>query len=472
MKRMLRAMMALSLPVIVTACSSDDPEPLANTAELSIIHASADAPAVDIELNGQPFRANVDFKGVVPNQTVQAGPAELTVRAVLPAGARPAVIGPARIALEPQRRYALLAVNRVASIEPLIVARDASAVPAGSARLQVVHAAPEAPRVSVFVTAPNANLAGSAPAGTFSFKETIGPVNVPAGEYQIRVTLAGAPGTVVFDSGTVRLEPGADLLVTAVANTRTGTAPISLLVTNTGGDRVELLDRGSPSRLRVIHASPDAPSVNVVVNDNFGQPLVTNLGFPNATAFVAVPPATYNVKVTPAGNPGLIAINTNLTLERGLEYSVFAVGRLAAIEPLLVIDDRRRVATQAKVRMLHAAPTAGDVDLYVLARGATLASAAPAFTNVAFKANTGYVSLAAGSYAVVVTPTGTRTPAIGPARIAVVNGGVYTLAAREAACASPIGSTRQRIPVRCPRHSSATSMRPSRSRTANTRTGS
>lgn len=198
--------MALCLPAFVVACGSDDPSPLAGTAEISVIHASADAPAVDIELNGQPFRGNVDFKGVVPNQTVQAGAAELTVRGLLPGGARPAVIGPARITLEPQRRYAVLAVNRVAAIEPLIVTRDASAVPAGSTRLQVVHAAPDAPRVAVYVTAPNANLAASAPTGTFSFEETIGPVNVTAGEYQIRVTPAGAPGYggVRFGTGAAR----------------------------------------------------------------------------------------------------------------------------------------------------------------------------------------------------------------------------------------------------------------------------
>lgn len=433
MKRLLRAMMALCLPAFVVACGSDDPSPLAGTAEISVIHASADAPAVDIELNGQPFRGNVDFKGVVPNQTVQAGAAELTVRGLLPGGARPAVIGPARITLEPQRRYAVLAVNRVAAIEPLIVTRDASAVPAGSTRLQVVHAAPDAPRVAVYVTAPNVNLAASAPAGTFSFKETIGPVNVTAGEYQICVTPAGAPGTVVFDSGPVRLEAGADLLVTAVANTTTGSAPISLLVTSTSGARLELLDHSAPARLRVIHASPDAPAVDVIANDNFGQPLVANLAFPNATAFLAVPPATYNVKVTPAGNPGLIAVNANLTLERGREYSVFAIGRLAAIEPLVLTDDRRRIATQAKVRILHASPTAGAVDLFILAPGASLATATPAFSNVAFRANTGYVSLVAGSYDVVVTPTGTRSPAIGPARITVSNGGIYTLAARDAA---------------------------------------
>lgn len=303
--------------------------------------------------------------------------------------------------------------------------RDASAVPAGSTRLQVVHAAPNAPRVAVYVTAPNANLAASAPTGTFSFKEILGPVNVPAGDYQIRVTPAGAPQTVVFDSG-------ADLLISAVQNTTTGASPITLLATSTAGGTINLLDRAAPARVRVVHASPETPAVRVVANDNTAAPLVPTLSFPQATPFVEVPGATYNVKVSPASNPGVIAINANVTLTAGTESSVYAVGRLAAIEPLVLRDDRRRVATQARVRIVHASPSAGGVDLYVGAPGTPIASATPAFSNVPFKADTGYVNLAAGRYDVVVTPTGSKTAAIGPAAIQVVNGGVYTYAARDA----------------------------------------
>ncbi len=432
MKRLIGAVMAMGFAIALAACGSDDPDPLANTAELSVIHASADAPAVDIDLNGASFGRNIDFKRVVPNQTVTAGPVSVAVRGILPGSARPTVIGPASLTLQAGRRYAVLAVNRVAAIEPLVITRDATPVSAGSARLQVVHAAPDAPRVAVYVTAPNANLAASAPAGTFSFKESFGPANVAAGDYQIRVTPAGTPGTVVFDSGTVRLDAGADLLIVAVPNTTTGSAPITLLATTPGGDVVELLDRTTPARLRVIHASPDAPPVSVFANDNFAQALVPALAYPSFTPFVDVPPASYNLKVTPVGNPGAIVINADATLARGAEYSVFAVGRLAAIEPLVLRDDRRRVATQAKVRILHASPAAGPVDIFVVAPGASIASATPAFSNVPFKANTGYVSLAAGSYEVVVTPTGTRNAAIGPARIDIANSGVYTIAARDA----------------------------------------
>jgi hypothetical protein len=430
----MRAILALGIVAALAACTDDDdPAPLAATAELSVIHASADAPAVDVDLNGLQFARDLDFKQAVPNQAVSAGSAELVVRGILPGTSRPTVIGPARVNLEAGRRYAVLAVNRVSAIEPLIITRDSTPVPAGSVRLQVVHAAPAAPRVSVYVTAPNANLASSAPAGTFSFKESFGPVNVAAGEYQIRVTPAGTPGTVVFDSGPVRLDAGGDLLISAVQNTATGASPITLLATTTSGARLELLDRAAPARVRVVHASPDAPPVDVVVNNDFTNPLVRALAFPTATPFVSVPGGTYNVKVTPAGNRGVIVIDANPTFAAGGEFSVFAVGRLAAIEPLVLRDDRRRVATQARVRILHASPTAGAVDLYVVAPGASIAQATPAFSAVPFKANTGYVNLAAGRYDVVVTPTGSKTAAIGPATINVAASGVYTIAARDAA---------------------------------------
>jgi hypothetical protein len=159
--------------------------------------------------------------------------------------------------------------------------------------------------------------------------------------------------------------------------------------------------------------------------------------FPAASGYLTVPPGAYNVKVTPANMPGVIVIDADLTLDAGTRYSVYATGLLASITPYVLVDDNRSVSTAAKVRVVHAAPSAGPVDIYVTPPGAGIATATPAFSNVPLRAETGYVSLAGGTYDVTVTPTGTKTAAIGPATITVLDGGVYTAAARDATGGGP-----------------------------------
>jgi hypothetical protein len=429
----------LAATVLLAGChnsndSSAPAAPVAQVASIRFVHASPDAPDVNIRQGATTLASHLAYKQATPVVSTAAGPTSVSVDAIVPGGTA-TVIGPANATLSANATYTVLAVGEVSAgtLAPLLVAQSTAAITTGSFRATVVHAAPNAPPVDVYVTPPTADLTQTPKLGSFSFGQTLGPATVPQGTYRIRVTLPNQPGTVVFDSGSIALNAGEDLLIAAVENTGPGTSPVSLVVTTpTSSGSTEILDAGTPAQLRVIHASPDAPAVDVVVNDDCAHPVLSNVPFPVFSDYLSVPPATYNVKVTAAGNCGAIVIDADLALAAGQQYSVFATGLLASITPYVLTDDQRPLATAAKVRIVHAAPSAGNVDIYVTPPGADIATLTPAFTDVPLRAETGYVNLAGGSYDVTVTPTGTKTPAIGPATITVTDGGVYTAAARDA----------------------------------------
>jgi hypothetical protein len=288
--RTLKLMLVLPFVLAAGACDNDDDDnangspPPAATFDLQVLHASADAPAVNILLAGDEVLSDVDYKGGSERLTNETGTYSVQVDGLLPSGVTP-VIGPVDVDFAADLIYSIIAIGKAGdgSLEPLILEQPRTAVSAGSARAFVVHAAPDAPEVDVYVTAPDADLASTAPLGTFAYQETLGPSEVAAGDYQVRVTPAGDSGTVVYDSGVIALGEGSDLLLAAVPSTTTGPAPISLVALD-GTGSFELPDAGTPVKLRVVHASPDAPAVDVIANDTVT--LVDALPFPQATGFL------------------------------------------------------------------------------------------------------------------------------------------------------------------------------------------
>lgn len=435
------AMMAVAATALV-GCDvfddDDDERIIAETAELRVLHASPDAPAVNVLIDGVVQVAGADYKDGSRELSLPSGTYSVQVDGLTPGGDT-TVIGPVDLTLATDVQYTIVAAGDVANIAPVIVEGPGNSPAVGNVRATVVHGAPAAPAVDVYVTAPGADLSANAPLGSFSFGGILGPVEIPGGEYQIRVTAAGDAAAAVYDSGPVVLSSGLDLVITAVQNTTTGDAPISLVVLD-GQTAAEIPDQATPASLRVIHNSPDAPAVDIIVNDDFDNPLVPGLSFPDFTGFVDVPPGAYNVKVTPAGDAGTIVIDADLDLLIGEEYSVYATGLLAEIAPQVLVDDRRSVATQAQLRVLHGSPSAGAVDIYATAPGTDITTVEPNFADVPFLAETGYIQLPAGTYTITVTPTGTTTAAIGPIDITIDAGGIYTAVARDAAgSGTPLG---------------------------------
>lgn len=375
------------------------------TASLRLLHASPDAPNVDVSVDGTVALPNVPYKAGAGYLDLTAGPRRLQISR---AGTTTAVIDLNPANLGAGRKYTALAMNRAATIEPLVLEDEATPVAPTDVRVRVVHAAPGVGPVDVYVTAPGADLATATPlADDLAFKAYTAQQTVPAGSYRVRITLGGG-GAVVYDSGPVTLPGGADLCVSAL-ETSQGASPVTLvaLTGDPAAPTLELTDQRA--FVRVVHASPDAPNVDVLVD---GAVVLSNVPFRGVRGYLEVNGGGRRVQVNPV-NTTTSAITEVLTLDKTRAYTVLAVDRVSQLAPLVLVDDRSAPAAgQIKVRLVHAAPSAGLVDIYVTAPDASLASATPRLAGVAFKADSGYLDLPAGTYRVRITPAGTKTVVI------------------------------------------------------------
>ncbi|MEZ4388245.1 MAG: DUF4397 domain-containing protein [Candidatus Krumholzibacteriia bacterium] len=130
--------------------------------------------------------------------------------------------------------------------------------------------------------------------------------------------------------------------------------------------------------LRVVHASPDAPAVDVYVNDG-DQPVVVDLAYGGASGYLEVDAGVYTVQLRghgadPASAP---AFEAQLTLAVGDKVTAVAAGLLASSDPA----DRFRVlplmegfqnpgAGNVAVRIVHASADAPAVAVDVANDGA------------------------------------------------------------------------------------------------------
>jgi hypothetical protein len=469
-KRIFAGGLVVASAVLLAACNSSwnepnqppavtppppPPPPPPAAALLQVIHASADAPAVNVLVDGEVPEGldGVPFAAASPFLSLPPGEISASVNAILPDGSEVEVLAAPALALESDVAYTVIAAGSTATLlgggngtelQLFVLTRPVEATIDG-VRLQVLHGSPSAPEVDVYVTAPGAALEGAA---TFAFGEVLDLGTVPAAEYQIRVTPAGSD-TIVFDSGAVALPDGADLSVIAVDNTGPGASPIALLAVLADGTVLELRDGGDDASagLTAVHNAVDAPAVCVVADDATTAEverveLFAGVSFRGFGYLGEVPPGSYLVGLelfdagTGCAGTSVVTFAEAVDFAPGAEATGIVAGSLAtSLQLLPLADDLRPIATEARVRIVHGSEATPAVDIYVVAPGADITDPAvtPAFAGVEFGGSTGFVSLPPGEYDVFVTLAGDTTPAIAVPGAVFDGGDVITVIASDPA---------------------------------------
>jgi len=199
-------------------------------ARVRLINALTPSQTLDFVVDGQIASSGVAFGAASSYVSVSLASHQLAARA--------ATTGTTLVDftrdLTAEGAFSLVPAPGLAQSGALFLTDDPTPV-SGQARLRIVHVAALPGAVSVYVTAPTAEISSATPAvPSLSFGTASGYVQVAPGTYRVRVTRAGSPSDVVVDLGTLTVGAGSvrTLLVTDAPG---GGLPTSLSVVSDAG---------------------------------------------------------------------------------------------------------------------------------------------------------------------------------------------------------------------------------------------
>jgi Domain of unknown function (DUF4397) len=161
------------------------------------------------------------------------------------------------------------------------------------------------------------------------------------------------------------------------------------------------------AQLRLVDASPDAGVVDSYQNNSA---LAYNLGFGTMTNYIPMSPGVYNLATEKSGTRQILVASTE-TLAANKQYTEIVGAGLANLQQTLFLDESTPApAGHIAVRVINETTRAGAVDVYLVPMASAFStgmSALPLAANLGVGANSGYIDVPEGTYAIDVVPTGT-----------------------------------------------------------------
>jgi len=301
-----------------------------------LVHHTASAPTVDVEFSRSIWwwtqyrtiegASNGDQGAVL----LPAGHWDV---ALFPAGGSDAVFELADLAFEQDTTYLVFAVGSLTNNTFTLLLQP---VLETNAFAYVIHGIPGqdlnlAPALPVDVS-----LNGECALPGFTFGQIVGPLPLPAGEYDIAIALADpqspCSGAPVITADDVTLEVGQNYSI--IAHLTEGGAPTASVFVND-------VSRTAPKGRVTVHHTAAAPTVDVEIR-RFGWRWGRAFGLEDVSngdqGSITLLPGRWGVSLFPAGGDDAVFGPASLTVQPQKTYLVFAVGSLTNETLTLLVE--------------------------------------------------------------------------------------------------------------------------------------
>jgi Domain of unknown function (DUF4397) len=289
--------------------------------------------------------------------------------------------------------------------------------PAATTSLKAIHASSDTGAVDIRVN--NAIAVSGA-----TFKQASGFLSIPAGQTRVQVNAAGSATSAI--DATVPLAANRDTTVLAIGNSAAAPGSPSALRALVIDDAGNTPAAGNV-KLRVVHAAPAVPAVDIFVTaPTAALPSTATIpALAYATAAPAsgsnaleVPGGSYRVRARAVGSTDIAFDSGPITLPANGDLLIAAIPNTTTASPISLLVAPKGAAVfeildqRARVRVGHFSPDTPAVDAFLSAPGATLSAANRVATSATFPVATNYQGVEPASYVASAALAGTTSAVI------------------------------------------------------------
>jgi hypothetical protein len=411
-----------ALALIVSLLPRSTPAALAQeepraAATLRVVQASPGAPPVDVLLDGQPLLTNLSFGN--PTNYVTLTSQEHRLQVVPSGQTADAAIVDQTIDAAPRQAYLLAVYGRLNDLQGAIYEVDLSEIEPGNARVRLINFSPDAGNVDLLESG------GDEWFSDVGLGEASDYRDIAPGVYSADLR-GGDNDRVLRTIPDVTFEETRvyDLIVVGqIADDSLEVQSLETPVSPPCSEVLGIEGAGSDACVRMVHAAPDAPAIDVYVND---AQIAKGLDFGTATEYTAIPSGgDRGLRVVPSGSPIEDAtLDESLDFDPGQAYEILVTGAGDTLALTITGTDLRPLpAGQARLRLIHASPDAGAIDLGVKGQDQNL------FSGVNFGDATNYLTVDAGDYPLEIRPGGDNMTVALQSEVTIEEGQVYDFVA-------------------------------------------
>lgn len=332
---------------------------LPETALVRIIHASPDAPALDVYLDDQLLTVGAVFGSVTEYLSVTSGKHNLQV---VPAGGTPMrqSLVTTEVSFEPETLQFVAIQNFLNAIALAVYPEDVSEINGqGYSRIRMIHLVPDANGISLLVSDGEELFDSVVPLTATRYED------IQAGSHNLTIR-AERQDVLAAIPVALALLPNVSYDLVVLGQIGSRSIQILPLVTATEQPCGQFLGIGGPDSgcLRFVNASPEIPTVDLYIGDD-SKPVASGLPFGVVSPVISLPSGDVSVRIVPTGaSPAGSLAETSLFTQDGNGFLLIATGP-ADHAKLDDYDDRDSPlgGQQARVSVIHEAGDAGTVDV-------------------------------------------------------------------------------------------------------------